>query len=53
MYKVSEHRAIIIEKEELKRKLRELVRSGKARMGVKGGDNNTSLGILVNVKELI
>jgi hypothetical protein len=53
VYKVSEHRAIIIEKEELKRKLRELVRSGKARMGVKGGDNNTSLGILVNVKELI
>lgn len=53
VYKVGEGRAIIIEKEELKRKLRELVRSGKARMGVKGGDNNTSLGILVKVKDLI
>ena len=53
VYKVSEGRAIIIEKEELKRKLRELVKNKKARMGVKGGDNNTSLGILVNIKELI
>jgi hypothetical protein len=53
VYKVSDGRAIIIEKEELKRKLRELVKNKKARMGVKGGDNNTSLGILVNIKELI
>ena len=53
VYKVSEGRAISIEKEELKRKLRELVKNKKARMGVKGGDNNTSLGILVNIKELI
>jgi len=53
VYKVSDGRAIIIEKEELKQKLRELVKNKKARMGVKGGDNNTSLGILVNIKELI
>jgi hypothetical protein len=53
VYKVSNGRAIIIEKEELKARLRELVKSGKARMGVKGGDNNTSLGVLVKVKDLI
>jgi hypothetical protein len=53
VYKINQHQAIIIEKNELKRKLKHLVDIGKAKMGVKGGDNNTSLGILVKVKELI
>ena len=53
VYKISEHQAIVIATDELKRKLNQLVKEGKARMGIKGGDNNTSLGILVKVKELI
>ena len=53
VYKVSGGRAIIIEIKELKSMLKELVKSGKARMGVKGGDNNTSLGVLVKIKDLI
>ena len=53
VYKISEHQAIVISTDELKRKLNKLVKEGKAKMGIKGGDNNTSLGILVKVKELI
>ncbi len=53
VYKISENQAIVISTNELKRKLNVLVKAGKARMGVRGGDNNTSLGILVKVKELV
>jgi hypothetical protein len=30
-----------------------LVNDGKARTGVKGGDNNTSLGFLIKIKDLV
>jgi hypothetical protein len=53
VYKTNQHQAIIIQKEELKRKLKDLVQTGKAKMGVKGGDNNTSLGFLVKIKDLV
>lgn len=53
VYKTSKGTAIMIETDELKRKLTKLIANKKAKMGIKGGDNNTSLGILVNAKELI
>jgi hypothetical protein len=37
----------------MKRKLKQLVEDGKARINVKGGDNNTSLGILCKLNDLI
>ncbi len=53
VYKISEKQAIVIETEELKIKIQQLVKEGKARMGVKGGDNNTSLGFLIKIKDLV
>jgi hypothetical protein len=53
VYKTSEKQAIVIETDELKRKINILVRLGKAKMGVPGGDDNTSLGFLVRIKDLI
>lgn len=53
VYKVGEGEAIIISTQELKQKLKQLVADGKARKDVKGGDNNTSLGILCKLKDLI
>ena len=53
VYKVAEDEAIIISTSKLKAKLRKLVKDGLARMNVKGGDNNTSLGVLCRIKDLI
>lgn len=53
VYKVGEEEAIIISTPYLKQKLKQLVADGKARANVKGGDNNTSLGILCKLKDLI
>lgn len=52
VYKISETQAIVIETNELKSKIKHLVSIGKAKSNVKGGDNNTSLGILVKFKDL-
>ena len=53
VYKVAEDTAVIISTNQLKKKLKQLVEEGKARMDVKGGDNNTSRGILCKLKDLI
>lgn len=53
VYKVSNQKAIIIGVQELKDKLNDLVKNGKGRMGVKGGDNNTSLGCLITLKDIL
>lgn len=53
VYKVAEDEAIIISTSKLKQKLKQLVNEGKARMDVKGGDNNTSRGILCKLNDLI
>jgi hypothetical protein len=53
VYKVAEDEAIIIATSQLKKKLKQLVEEGKARKDVRGGDNNTSLGILCKLKDLI
>jgi hypothetical protein len=53
VYKVAEEQAIIIATSQLKIKIKELVEQGKARMDVKGGDNNTSRGILCKLNDLI
>lgn len=51
-YRISNSHLIVIEVSELKSKLKHLVSIGKARANVKGGDNNTSLGVLVSFKDL-
>lgn len=53
VYKVGEEEAILIGTTQLKQKLKRLVEEGKAKKDVKGGDNNTSLGILCKLKDLI
>lgn len=53
VYKITEFKAIVIETEELKRVARQLILDGKARSNVKGGDNNTSLGVLVKIKDIV
>jgi hypothetical protein len=53
VYKVAEDEAIIIATSQLKKKLKQLVEDGKAKKDVRGGDNNTSLGILCKLKDLI
>lgn len=53
VYKISQEKALVIETEELKRVVRQLIIDGKARSNVKGGDNNSSLGVLVKIKDLI
>lgn len=53
VYKVGEEQAIIIATSQLKINIKELVKQGKARMDVKGGDNNTSRGILCKLNDLI
>jgi hypothetical protein len=50
---VAEDQAILISTSQLKQKIKQLVEDGKARKDVKGGDNNTSLGILCKLKDLI
>jgi hypothetical protein len=53
VFKLSGERAIVIGTEQLKNRLRELIRNGMAKSGVKGGDNNLSVGVLVKIKDLI
>ena len=53
VYKVAEDEAIIISTDQLRKKIKQLVEQGKARMDVKGGDNNTSRGILCKLNDLI
>lgn len=52
-FKLSDERCIIIGTQELKKKVKELVANGLAKSGVKGGDSNLSLGVLVKIKDLI
>jgi hypothetical protein len=53
VFKLSDERAIVIGTEQLKSKIRELIRKGMAKSGVKGGDNNLSVGVLVKIKDLL
>jgi len=53
VYKVANGKAIVIETIELKKLLRQLILENKAIVGVKGGDDNTSLGVLVKIKDLL
>jgi len=53
VYKVAEDTAVLISTDQLKKRIKLLVQQGKARMNVKGGDNNTSLGILCKLNDLI
>lgn len=53
VFKLADERAIVIGTQQLKDRLKELVSSGKAKSGIKGGDSNLSRGILVKIKDLI
>jgi hypothetical protein len=53
VFKLSNERAIVIGTTELKSRIKELVSYGKAKSGVKGGDSNLSIGVLVKIKDLI
>ena len=53
VYKIQEGCMIVIDTELLKKTLRYLIKSRLAVDKVRGGDNNTSLGILVNIERLI
>ena len=53
VYKVTETKAIVIKTDELKEIVRQLIIDKKAIPNVRGGDNNTSLGVLVKIKDLV
>jgi hypothetical protein len=53
VYKVTESKAIVIKTEELIQIVRQLIIDKKAIPNVKGGDNNTSIGVLVKIKDLV
>ncbi len=53
VYKIAEFKAIVIKTDELKMLVKKLVDEGKARPNVRGGDNNTSVGVLVKIKDLV
>lgn len=53
VYKVTETKAIVIKTEELKTIVRQLILDKKAIANVRGGDNNTSVGVLVKIKDLV
>ena len=53
VYKVTETKAIVIKTDELKAIVRQLIIDKKAIQNVRGGDNNTSLGVLVKIKDLL
>jgi ribosomal protein S4E len=53
VYKVTETKAIVIKTEELKTIVRQLILDKKAIPNVRGGDNNTSVGVLVKIKDLV
>ncbi len=53
VYKITDVKAIVIATDELKRVVKQLVLEQKARANVRGGDNNTSVGVLVKIKDLV
>jgi len=53
VYKVTESKAIVIKTHELIQIVRQLIIDKKAIPNVRGGDNNTSLGVLVKIKDLV
>ena len=53
VYKVTESKAIVIKTQELIQIVRQLIIDKKAIPNVRGGDNNTSLGVLVKIKDLV
>jgi hypothetical protein len=53
VYKVTENKAIVIKTEELIQIVRQLIIDKKAIPNVRGGDNNTSIGVLVKIKDLV
>jgi hypothetical protein len=53
VYKVTESKAIVIKTQELIQIVRQLIIDKKAISNVRGGDNNTSLGVLVKIKDLV
>jgi hypothetical protein len=53
VYKVGPGKAIVIETIELKKRITKLVLEGRAYTNIRGGDNNTSLGVLIRVKDLL
>lgn len=53
VFKLANERGLIIGVQELKGKIKELVKNGNAKVNVKGGDSNLSLGVLVKIKDLI
>lgn len=52
VYKFDEETAIIFSTDKLKARLKELIKEGKVKMNIRGGDNNTSVGLLVKIKDL-
>jgi hypothetical protein len=52
VYKYNEEAALIISTEQLKERCRELYRLGLAKK-IKGGDDNTSEGLLIKLKDLV
>lgn len=53
VYKFDEESAVIFKTEALKNKLKTLVNLGVAKADVKGGDDKTSKGILLSLKDLL
>jgi hypothetical protein len=53
VYKFDEESAIIFKTEALKNKLKKLVSLGIAKADIEGGDNKTSKGILLSLKDLL
>lgn len=52
VYKYNDNQAFIIQTDFLKKKCKELVRLNKAKI-IRGGDNNTSEGLLIAIRDLI
>lgn len=53
VYKFDEESAIIFKRELLKNKLKKLVSLGLAKADIQGGDDKTSKGVLLNLKDLL
>ncbi|CAB5223323.1 hypothetical protein UFOVP384_30 [uncultured Caudovirales phage] len=53
VYKFDDESAIIFKTDALKSKLKKLVALGIAKAEIKGGDDKTSLGILLSLKDLL
>lgn len=51
VYKYNDNQAFIIQTDYLKKRCKELVRRNKAKI-IKGGDNNSSEGLLISIKDL-